>query len=211
MQITEDYIDSIIKHGLIGSNNGLSTRGSLLRTTSSIEIDKARNQLAGLKSDKSRSTREKAELASIGSQKLTAAIDSEINLTINNLKLRSDSKNTATKIALASDWSESAGAIFAIELSKDTSKAMSALTDKNVLMALSNAPTAITGIQPETLKTARDTFIRNNHPDIEAEQKLIDADVRLIQSLSGIVEGFNKKYSAYTDTKELETGNASSY
>ena len=211
MSSSTDYVKTIMNYGLVGSNNGLSVAGKILRTTASIEIDKARNQLKALKKDTSRSHREKAELAAIGSQKLTKELDKQLNTAISSIKLSREKETIAIKKAFVSDWDQSASAIFAIELSKDPAKKLASLTDKNALAALSSAPQSITGMKPETLADARNAYIRKNHPEIVELQEATDADVRLAESLASINDGFNSEYNNYVDHPSLRAGLDSEY
>lgn len=209
--ISKSYIKTIVKLGLVGDNEGLSSRGSTLRTVSATVIDKARKQLAGLKDDTSRSPREKANLASQGLKVVKKELERQINLSLIDIDERQRHEAYITNSALASTWDQSSSAIYAIELGKDKKKAFAALEDKNSLMALANAPEAISGIKSSTIEAAKEAYISTHHPEIDEHKAVTSNDLRLTQNLVAVGEELEREYDKFTKDSSLKSGAFSSY
>lgn len=184
--------------------NNLSNNGEANQANFAIAVNKAHEQLKSLGASSAYSTNEKKNIASKSALSTRAAIEKQISSVLNHVFLEQESVKSATKRALTSDWSSSAQAIVAIELSKDGKRAISSLTDKNSLTALASLPEAITGLSKETLDNARNAYVMTNHPEIQKSIDNYKADLLLVDSMLKINEDISSSYKKYSSA-EIET------
>lgn len=207
------YMKSVLKHGFIGDDHGLSATGNSVRAQTSIAIDKARKQIKGLRGDTTRSIREKAALAKKGRDAVTSTLTNQMNIALSDIRARNEHASKLVNKALTSDWDQATAAIFAIEISKnsDTDKMMLALNDKNLLAALSMAPEAITGMKPKQVEFARQSYIDNNHPEIVEHNQITERNTLMYKNLSKINDGLQASYSVFTNDVRLNDGGDSEF
>ncbi len=184
--------------------NGLSKLGATTQELFSSDVGRANNQIELLKASKNYSPNEKKQIAMQGAATTKKAIEGKLEALMDNIVYRKSKIRSDVSNVIKTDWDDSTRAIIAIELAKDGKRAIDALTDRNMLAALSKFPEKITNLSPETIQNARNSYVITNHPDIAADQEQVRADLLLVDSMLKHNETLAAEYEKFS-TVEVET------